>query len=94
MRPDRVNAAGLFECLQKSLQQLGVSVISAENCKRLIGIGTDGASANIAAAGLKGLVEKEIPWIFWMWCLAHRVELALKDALKHTAFDLIDDMFI
>ena len=94
MRPDHANAAGLFECLQKSLQQLGVSVISAENCKRLIGIGTDGASANIAAAGLKGLVEKEIPWIFWMWCLAHRVELALKDALKHTAFDLIDDMLI
>ena len=29
-----------------------------------------------------------------MWCLAHRVELALKDALKHTAFDLIDDMLI
>ena len=24
----------------------------------LVGIGTDGASANIAAAGLKGLVEK------------------------------------
>ena len=94
LRPDRANAAGLFECLQKSLQQLGVSVISAENCKRLIGIGTDGASANIAAAGLKGLVEKEIPWIFWMWCLAHRVELALKDALKHTTFDLIHDMLI
>lgn len=27
-----------------------------------------------------------------MWCLAHRVELALKDALKHTPFDLIDNM--
>ena len=34
-----------------------VSVINAENCKRLIGIGIDGASANVAAAGLKGLVE-------------------------------------
>lgn len=92
MRPDSANAVGLFECLQKSWQQFGVSVINAENCKRLIGIGTDGASANVAAAGLKGLVEKEISWIFWMWYLAHRVELALKDALKHTAFDLIDDM--
>ena len=29
-----------------------------------------------------------------MWCLAHLVELALKDALKYTALDLIDDMFI
>ena len=44
----------------------------------LIGIGTDGASANIAAAGLKGLIEKEVPWLYWSWCLAHRVELAVR----------------
>jgi hypothetical protein len=60
----------------------------------LVGIGTDGASANIAAAGLKGLVEKEIPWVYWSWCLDHRVELAVKDALKGTSFDLIDEMLL
>ena len=60
----------------------------------LVGIGTDGASVNIASAGLKGLVEEELPWIFWMWCLAHRQELALKDALKGTVFDFMDDMLI
>ena len=60
--------------------------------KYLVGIGTDGASVNIAAAGLKGMVEEELQWIFWMWCLAHRQELALKDALKGTVFDLVDDM--
>ena len=27
-----------------------------------------------------------------MWCLAHRPELVVKDALKGTAFDAIDDM--
>uniref|UniRef100_A0A1X7TPP9 DUF4371 domain-containing protein n=1 Tax=Amphimedon queenslandica TaxID=400682 RepID=A0A1X7TPP9_AMPQE len=27
-----------------------------------------------------------------MWCIAHKVELTIKDALKGTAFDLIDDM--
>ena len=84
LRPDKANATGLFDCLQKSLQRFGVPVINAENCEWLIGIGTDGASANVAAAGLKGLVEKEISWIFWMWCLTHWVELALQDALKHT----------
>ena len=46
-------------------------MINAEACKPLIGIGTNSASANVAAAGLKGLVEKEISRIFWMWCLAH-----------------------
>uniref|UniRef100_A0A1X7VGK6 Uncharacterized protein n=1 Tax=Amphimedon queenslandica TaxID=400682 RepID=A0A1X7VGK6_AMPQE len=27
-----------------------------------------------------------------MWCIAHKVELTIKDALKGTAFDFIDDM--
>ncbi len=25
-----------------------------------------------ALVGLVGLVERELPWIFWMWCLAYR----------------------
>ena len=29
-----------------------------------------------------------------MWCLAHRLELAVKDALKGTRFDLIDEMLL
>lgn len=62
-RPKSVNAKGLFDCLEGSLQRLGIEAISAEQCKMLVGIGTDGASANIAAAGLKGLVEKHAPWL-------------------------------
>ena len=27
-----------------------------------------------------------------MWCLAHRMELAIKDALTGTVFDNVDDM--
>ena len=82
----------MLKCLQSALQIFGVSALNVENCRMLVGIGTDGASVNIAAAGLKGLVEGELQWIFWMWCLAHRQELALKDALKGTVFDLVDDM--
>ena len=55
---------------------------------KLAGIGTDGASAG---AGLKGLVERSLPW---MWCLAHCLELAIQDALKGTMFDSIDDMLL
>ena len=29
-----------------------------------------------------------------MWCLAHRLELAIKDALSGTLFDSIDDMLL
>ena len=93
-RPKSGNAKGLFECLQSALQEFGVAALNVENCKMLVGIGTDDASVNIAAAGLKGLVEGELQWVFWMWCLVHRQELALNDALKGTVFDLIDEMLV
>ena len=93
-RPKSVDGKGLFDCLENSLRIVGIEAMSAEQCKMLVGIGTDGASANIAAAGLKGLVEKETPWLHWSWCLAHRVELAVKDALKPTSFSLIDNMLL
>ena len=43
---------------------------------------------------LKGLVELQCEWMFWMWCLVHRLELAVKDALKKSAFDAVDDMLL
>jgi len=94
VRPHSVTAQGLLEVLESGLQGLGIKEISAEECKKLVGIGTDGASANIAATGLKGLVEGRLNWVFWMWCMAHRMELAIKDALKATAFDFIDELLL
>lgn len=67
-------------------------MINDEECKQLVGIGTDSASANVAAGGLKGLMEEKLPWIFWMWCLAHRFKLSVKSALKGTSFDQINEM--
>ena len=64
---------------------------SAAKCLKLVGIDTDGESANIAASGLKGLVERCLCWVFWMYRMAHHLELAIKDALKFTAFDVIAD---
>ena len=54
----------------------------------------DEAAANIADGGLKGLVERKLTWIFLMWCLAHRIKLAVKDALTGTTFDFIDKMLL
>ena len=70
-----------------ALRKLGILEFDAIACSKLVGFGTDGASANRAHAGLKGLVEKELPWIYWMWCLAHCLELAVKDSFKNTSFD-------
>lgn len=94
VRPQTIKAESLFKVLEIGLQSLGIKEISAEKCPKLVRIGTDGASANIAAAGLKGLVEGRLNWVFWMWCMAHRLELAIKDALKLTAFDSVDELLL
>ena len=94
VRPQSVTGKGLFKVLESGLQSIGIRKISTEQSKKLVGVGTDGAFANIAAKGLKGLVEQQVPWIFWMWCLAHRLELAVKNSLKGTTFDLIDEFLM
>ena len=94
IRPKAVTGEGLFHVIENVLQDLGIDEISVEKCKKLVGIGTDGASANVAAGGLKGRVEGQLDWIFLMWCIAHRLELAIKDALKSTAFGLIDELLL
>ena len=63
-RPRSVTAEGLFHVLEGGLQSLGIQEISAEECKKLVGVGTDGASSNIAAHGLKGLVEGRLDCFF------------------------------
>ena len=48
----------------------------------------------MGACGLRSLLEEPMPWIVVFWCLAHRLELSLKDALKKTFFSAIDDMLM
>ena len=84
---------GLFQVL-KCDQSLGIHAIDDTHCHKLVGIATDGASANIAAGGFNSLFESRFSWMFWMWCLAHQIELAIKDALNGTAFELIDEMLL
>ena len=64
---------GLFECLKAALEYVNVDVWRT----KMIGFGCDGASANMAEGGLKGLLKKEFPWIFVFWCLGHHLELSV-----------------
>ena len=45
------SADGLVSLLESSLQQLGAQAITESNYKNLVGLATDGVSANIAAVG-------------------------------------------
>ena len=77
----------LLNALTQSFLDIGL-----DNYKeRLIGFMSDGASVNFGqkAGLLTKLRESEMPWIVGIHCLNHRLELAIKDAFKGTAFDEI-----
>ena len=44
--------------------------------------------------GMKGKMQEALPWLFWSWCYAHRLELACKDALTSPLFKLLDDVLL
>jgi len=56
-RPSSATGKGLFASLEKVLCDLGFPYLDSDASRKLIDVGTDGASANIAVRGLKGLVE-------------------------------------
>ena len=92
--PSKANADGLIKCVGNALRTLGVdnildgpSVLGVQGKPILIGGGTDGASVNVAEHnGMKGKLQKELPWLYWTWCYAHRLELACKDAFSSQLF--------
>ena len=61
---------------------------------KLIGFGCDGANANMGDRGLKGFLKEAVPWVVVCWCLAHRLELSLKNALKNTFFTVMDELLL
>ena len=99
--PKRGDANGLIDCLGTALKDLGVedvldkdSILSAAVEKLiLVGGGTDGASVCIGEHnGMKGKLQSAIPWLFWAWCYAHRLELACKSALSSSLLVSITKM--
>lgn len=60
----------------------------------MIGFGSDGASVMMGErSGVIELLKREgqAEWILSVWCLAHRLELALKDCFKGTFMDNVTE---
>lgn len=80
-RPCQGDTRSLFECLEQAIKFVG---LTDEWKMKLIGFGCDGTSVNIADRGLKMYLLDGAPWIEVFCCLAHRLELALKDAALYS----------
>ena len=88
--PGKADASGLLSCVSEALKFMSVenvldkdSILGVEATPVLVGGGTDGASVNIGDhTGLKAQMQWALPWLFWSWCYAHRLELACKNAFS------------
>ena len=103
--PAKADADGLIGCLQKAVEAIGPSasgessVLSKasvlETRPIMVGGGTDGASVNVASQnGMRGIMQRELPWLFWSWCYALRLELACKDSFTSNLFKSVSEMLL
>ena len=85
-------AAGIVDSIKSSFESIN---ITDDLDKKLIGFAGDGATVNRGEKeGVIALLKRDHPWIIYVWCVAHRLELALKDALKGTCFDSVDEVLL
>ena len=58
--------------------------------EKIVFLSSGGASVNCGNnSGLIKFFQEDYPWISFIWCFSHRVELALKDVLKEN-MDQVD----
>ena len=84
---------GIKTAIEDSFAYLGIPQDNLYS--KLVGLGADGASVNSGnKSGVKTLLQAQSPWLLFQWCIAHCLELALRDALKETYFKEVDQMLI
>ena len=81
-----------FDALNRAFVRKDIADSDWKN--RLVGLSCDGTNVNMGLHGLRGYIEESIPWVVTIWCFAHRLGLTLKDALRGTYFDTVDDMLL
>ena len=102
LEPTKADANGLVECLCKALKTVGVEnllqrggILGVHEFPVCVGCSSDGGSVNVSDQnGMRGKLQAALPWLYWAWCYAHRLELAFKDAFSSRLICDIDDMLL
>ena len=80
------DADGLIQAIKSAFRNHGLEIMM----DKLVFLCSDGASVN---SGFKKgvaakLRETDLPWLVFVWCLSHRLELTLKDRLSDAFFSV------
>lgn len=87
------SAKGIASCIKESFQAINIMEESFE--KKLVGFPADGASVNRGEKeGVIVILKGRQPWVIYVWCVAHCLELSLKDALQGTVFHDVDEVLL
>ncbi|XP_061193371.1 zinc finger protein 862-like [Saccostrea echinata] len=77
----KADAKGVFLAMKRAVE--GVRLDWSLTHKKMVGLGSDGAAVMTGKkTGVAALLKEHHPSIISIHCLAHRLELAYKDALK------------
>lgn len=84
---------GVVDGIKQAVASAGLK--STDDSPTHVGLGGDGCSTNHGSkTGVKAIFKREKPWLLFVWCFAHRLELAIKDALTGTFFEEVDDCLL
>ena len=73
------NAEGLHDAILSTFKRHGMESV----VEKLVFLASDGASVNCGSnSGLIKFFQEDLPWVSFIWCFSHRLELSIKDALK------------
>ena len=77
--PESQDAIGIKDAITKAFGDNGLQ----ETLNYMTFLTADGASVNSGGnTGLVALFRELYPWLVFVWCVSHRLELAIKHALK------------
>lgn len=92
VEPANTKVDGILAAINGAFADFGFS--AREYKQNMIGFGSDGASVMMGARrGVIELfkVEGQADWTLSVWCLAHKLELAVKDCFKGTFMDNVTE---
>ena len=80
MPSDSQDAPGLKDAITATFKKHSLESV----LKKMVFLGSDGASVNSGKnSGLIKLFQEELPWLSFIWCFSHWLDLGLKDALNN-----------